>query len=140
MLNLGVEGMMLVGAAMGFFVVQRLDGPGPSRCCGDRRGRARRRGDRGIHAFLVITLRANQIVSGLAITIFAGAAGLSSYLANDLNLAESPARHSFARSCRTGLVDLPVVGPILFAQTAARLRVVGVLALVALYLARTRRA
>ena len=27
-LNLGVEGMMLVGAAMGFFVVQRLDGPG----------------------------------------------------------------------------------------------------------------
>ena len=29
-------------------------------------------------AFLVITLRANQIVSGLALTIFAGAAGLSS--------------------------------------------------------------
>ena len=28
-LNLGVEGMMLVGAAMGFFVVQRLDAPGP---------------------------------------------------------------------------------------------------------------
>ncbi|MDX6627821.1 MAG: ral nucleoside transport system permease protein, partial [Gaiellales bacterium] len=28
-LNLGVEGMMLVGAAMGFFVVQRLGGPGP---------------------------------------------------------------------------------------------------------------
>jgi ABC-type uncharacterized transport system permease subunit len=28
-----------------------------------------------IHAFLVVTLRANQIVSGLALTIFAGAAG-----------------------------------------------------------------
>ena len=37
-----------------------------------------------IHAFLVVTLRANQIVSGLALTIFAGAAGLSSYLGNDL--------------------------------------------------------
>ena len=39
-----------------------------------------------IHAFLVVTLRANQIVSGLALTIFAGAAGLSSYLGNDLKL------------------------------------------------------
>ncbi len=44
-----------------------------------------------IHAFLVITLRASQIVSGLALTIFAGAAGLSSYLGNDLNLADEPA-------------------------------------------------
>ena len=49
-----------------------------------------------IHAFLVITLRANQIVSGLALTIFAGAGGLSSYLGNDLNLADQPATHSFA--------------------------------------------
>ena len=48
-----------------------------------------------IHAFLVITLRANQIVSGLALTIFAGAAGLSSYLGNDLNLADQPAKHAF---------------------------------------------
>ena len=48
-----------------------------------------------IHAFLVVTLRANQIVSGLALTIFAGAAGLSSYLGNDLKLTGSPARHQF---------------------------------------------
>ena len=48
-----------------------------------------------ILAFLVITLRASQIVSGLALTIFAGAAGLSSYLGNDLGLADNPARHQF---------------------------------------------
>ena len=48
-----------------------------------------------ILAFLVITLRANQIVSGLALTIFAGAAGLSSYLGNDFDLADDPARFSF---------------------------------------------
>ena len=48
-----------------------------------------------IHAFLVITLRASQIVSGLALTIFAGAVGLSSYLGNDLNLADLPATHTF---------------------------------------------
>jgi len=44
---------------------------------------------------LCVTLRANQIVSGLAITIFAGAAGLSSYLATTSNLADQPARHAF---------------------------------------------
>ena len=32
-LNLGVEGMMLVGAAMGFFVVQRLDAPSSLALC-----------------------------------------------------------------------------------------------------------
>ena len=87
-LNLGVEGMMLVGAAMGFFVVQRLDGPGPLALAAAIAVAALAGAAiASIHAFLVITLRASQIVSGLAITIFAGAAGLSSYLANDLNLA-----------------------------------------------------
>ena len=86
-LNLGVEGMMLIGAVMGFWAVQRLHGPtavvlaagiGTAALAGAAMA--------AIHAFLVVTLRANQIVSGLALTIFAGAAGLSSYLGNDLNL------------------------------------------------------
>ena len=72
-----------------------------------------------IHAFLVITLRANQIVSGLALTIFAGAAGLSSYLGNDLDLADAARRRtSSPRSCRRACATAPVVGPILFGQTA----------------------
>ena len=91
-----------------------------------------------IHAFLVITLRANQIVSGLALTIFAGAAGLSSYLGNDLALADSPARHHFPSSTCSGWRTLPVVGPILFGQSvlvyASWLAVV----VVGVYLARTR--
>ena len=79
-----------------------------------------------IHAFLVVTLRANQIVSGLALTIFAGAAGLSSYLGNDLNLADQPATHAFtpflpARRGRRA----DVVGPILLRAVRARLRVLG---------------
>ena len=41
-----------------------------------------------IHAFLTITLRASQIVSGLALTIFAGASGLSSYIGHVANLGE----------------------------------------------------
>ena len=91
-LNLGVEGMMLMGGVMGFWAVQRFDGPdavvltaavGVAALAGAAMAL--------IHAFLVITLRANQIVSGLALTIFAGAAGLASYLCNDLNLTGAPA-------------------------------------------------
>jgi general nucleoside transport system permease protein len=80
-LNLGVEGMMLVGAVMGFWTVQRLH-TGTAISLAAAIGVAAIAGAAMalIHAFLVITLRASQIVSGLALTIFAGAAGLSSYL------------------------------------------------------------
>jgi simple sugar transport system permease protein len=67
-----------------------------------------------IHAFLVISLRANQIVSGLALTIFAGAVGLSSYLGNDLQLAGNPAAHQFSPIFPKSMQDWPIVGPILF--------------------------
>jgi simple sugar transport system permease protein len=86
----------------------------------------------------VITLRASQIVSGLALTIFAGAAGLSSYLASDLDLAESPARHAFSPFLPGDLQDLPVVGPLLFAQTTLVYGSWVLTAVVALYLSRTR--
>ena len=71
-LNLGVEGMMLIGAVMGFWTVQRfhvttivalLAALGVAALAGAAMAL--------IHAFLVITLRASQIVSGLALTIFA---------------------------------------------------------------------
>ena len=45
-LNLGVEGMMLVGAVMGFWTVQRVHtGPGIALTAGDSRRRRRGRGD-----------------------------------------------------------------------------------------------
>ena len=95
-LNLGVEGMMLMGAVMGFWAVERVDGP-KALVLAVAVGVAALAGAvmAAIHAFLVITLRANQIVSGLALTIFAGAAGLSSYLGNDLHLSGKPARYQF---------------------------------------------
>jgi simple sugar transport system permease protein len=138
-LNLGVEGMMLVGAAMGFFVVQRLDAPS-ALALSAAVGVAALAGAlvAAIHAFLVITLRASQIVSGLALTIFAGAAGLSSYLANDLNLAASPARHAFSPFLPQGLQDLPIAGPLLFGHTALVYGSWVLTVAVALYLARTR--
>ena len=70
-----------------------------------------------IHAFLTITLRVNQIISGLALTIFAGAAGLSSYLAGIWHLGQTPVANQFLRLDVFGLADAPIVGPILFHQT-----------------------
>jgi general nucleoside transport system permease protein len=138
-LNLGVEGMMLVGAVMGFWTVQRLDvttdaslaaAVGVAAVAGAAMAL--------IHAFLVITLRASQIVSGLALTIFAGAAGLSSYLGNDLALADSPAKHHFRQLDVLGLADAPVVGPILFHQSALVYGSWACVVLVGFYLSRTR--
>ena len=138
-LNLGVEGMMLVGAVMGFWAVQRFDAAeGVSLAGALAVAAVAGAGMALIHAFLVITLRANQIVSGLALTIFAGAAGLSSYLGNDLNLSGSPAEHAFSGLDIAGLGDLPVLGPIVFDQSALVYLSWLLVLTIGVYLTRTR--
>ena len=116
-LNLGVEGMMLVGAAMGFWSVQRFHpSTGLSLAAGIAVAAVAGAAMASIHAFLVITLRASQIVSGLALTIFAGAVGLSSYLGNTLSLSGQPALHTFNPVFPASWQGWPVVGPIVFGQ------------------------
>jgi simple sugar transport system permease protein len=138
-LNLGVEGMMLVGAAIGFWTVQRVHATSPVSLAVSV-GAAALAGAlmAAILAFLVITLRASQIVAGLALTIFAGAAGLSSYLANDLHLAENPAPHTFLPVFPSSVQRWPVAGPILFGQTVLVYVSWACVVLVWLYLWRTR--
>lgn len=118
-LNLGVEGMMLVGAVAGFWVSQRLGGPGwlaliaallVAMAAGAAMGL--------VHALVTITFRANQVVSGLALTIFGGAVGLSSYFASVANLGNHPGRHQLGKIDVLGLKNAPVAGPILFHQDA----------------------
>jgi ABC-type uncharacterized transport system permease subunit len=138
-LNLGVEGMMLVGAVMGFWAVQRVHAASTLILAGAILVAAVAGAVlAAIHAFLVITLRANQIVSGLALTIFAGAAGLSSYLGNDFDLAGSPAKHQFQEIFPKSWQDLEVVGPILFGQSILVYASWVCVLIVALYLTRTR--
>jgi simple sugar transport system permease protein len=138
-LNLGVEGMMLAGAVMGFWTVQRVHGASSLVLVGAI-GVAALAGVvmAAIHAFLVITLRANQIVSGLALTIFAGAVGLSSYLGNDLKLAGAPAKHQFQEIFPKSFQDWPVVGPIVFGHSILVYASWICVVLVGLYLTRTR--
>ncbi|HVU76032.1 MAG TPA: ABC transporter permease [Gaiellaceae bacterium] len=133
-LNLGVEGMMLVGAVMGFWANLRTGSLVLSILVAAVAGGAMAL----IHAFLVVTLRANQIVSGLALTIFAGAAGLSSYLGNDLNVADQPARHTFNSFLPHGWRKADVIGPILLDNNALVYISWLCVILVALYLNRTR--
>jgi general nucleoside transport system permease protein len=138
-LNLGVEGMMLFGAAVGFWVTQRVDGSDGSVLtlavvAAAFSGAAMA----AIHAFLTITMRASQIVSGLALTIFAGGVGLSAYFGNELHLADLPATHQFSSLDVLGLGDLWVFGPILFDQSALVYASWVLTLLVALYLDRTR--
>jgi simple sugar transport system permease protein len=138
-LNLGVEGMMLVGAVMGFWAVQHFD-VASSASLALALGVAAVAGAAMavIHAFLVITLRANQIVSGLALTIFAGAAGLSAYLGNDLSLSGAPAERAFPDLDVLGLGDVPVLGPIVFDQSALVYLSWACVLAIGLYLGRTR--
>ena len=138
-LNLGVEGMMLMGAVIGFLCVQHVGGSaGVALPIAVVAAAVAGGGCALILAFLVVTLRANQIVSGLALTIFAGAAGLSSYIGNDFELADDPARFSFEPLNALGLGDLPVLGPVVFEQTWLVYASWLAVAAVAFYLWRTR--
>jgi general nucleoside transport system permease protein len=73
MLNLGVEGMMLVGALIGFIVSHQTGEPWVGLLAAASAGVALSI----IYAFLSISLHANQVGSGLALTIFGtGLSGL----------------------------------------------------------------
>jgi simple sugar transport system permease protein len=138
-LNLGVEGMMLVGAAMGFWAMQNAPGPeAVALLLAVLTAAFAALVMALIFATLVVSLRASQIVSGLALTIFAGGLGLSSYLGNDLAIADVPPKYQFGNIDVLGLKDVPILGPILFNQTALVYASWAVTVLIALYLARTR--
>ena len=78
-----------------------------------------------IHAFLTITIRVNQIVSGLAITIFAGIIGLSSYLGQIWNIGGIAGDHKFNSINLFGLKNLPILGPLVFHEDAFVYAVLG---------------
>lgn len=105
-LNLGVEGMMLVGAVTGFMVGSATQ----SHWMGLAAAMAAGGLMAFVHAFLSISLRANQVVSGLALTMFG--TGLSSYLGK--SLVGTPLPNPFRTLAIPVLKDMPFVGPVLF--------------------------
>ena len=138
-LNLGVEGMMLMGAVTGFYASQQLGGPGWIVLIVAMVVAALAGGSMAlIHAFLSITVRVNQIVSGLALTIFAGVIGLSTYAGQVWNIGGQHGLHQLNRVDLLGLGEVPVIGPILFDQDPFVYLSWGLVILVTWYLYRTR--
>lgn len=105
-LNLGVEGMMLMGAVTAYGVAYQSGSPWIGLVAAALVGAALAL----LHAFVTITLRADQVVSGLALT-FLGA-GMSAVLGAPLvEVRQAPRLPTIHIPF---LADLPVVGPIFF--------------------------
>jgi simple sugar transport system permease protein len=104
--NLGVEGMMLIGAVSGFMATivtgNTWLGLGAAAVAGGAMGL--------IHAVLTVSLRANQVVSGLALTLFGS--GLSGYLGKAY--IGIPVQEPFRGISLPLLGELPLLGPVLF--------------------------
>jgi simple sugar transport system permease protein len=129
-LNLGLEGMMLIGAVVAFLVG---DGTG-NLWLALVLGMVAAAGLALVHAFLCVTLRANQIVSGLALVIFG--TGLSTFVGKPV---EGTPLATDLRAVGIGpLADLPVLGPVLFRQDPLVYATVVLAAAIAWYLDRTR--
>lgn len=109
-INLGVEGIMLVGAVSGFMVAVTTSNQWLGLLVSMLAGGAVAL----IHAFLTITLRANQIVSGLALTIFG--TGLSGYLGKAY--IGIPVENPFSVMPLGPLANIPILGPIFFQHDA----------------------
>jgi general nucleoside transport system permease protein len=131
-LNLGVEGMMLVGAVTTFLVANSTGSPWVGMVAGACAGA----GLAVAHAFLSISLRANQIVSGLALVIFG--TGLATFLGRPVEGVPLPPGARLPRVSIAGLRDLPVLGPVLFQQDVVVYASWALTAAAAFYLFRTR--
>ncbi len=109
-LNLGVQGMMLVGAVAAFWATFNTG----SLALGLLAGLLAAAALSMIHAFTSVTLRVSQIVSGLALTIFG--TGLASFLgeAGSDPLVGNPSPAVFKPLITGGIAEWPVVGPLLF--------------------------
>jgi len=102
-LNLGVEGMMLMGAATGFMVTFVTHNPLLGVVAAAVVGVLLSL----VHAFVSITLRANQVVSGLALTMIG--LGLSSLIARKFVGLPLPVR--IPTIPIPGLSQIPIIGP-----------------------------
>ena len=107
-LNLGIEGMMLIGAFFGFVTAYRSGNPYAGLLAGAVAGACAAM----LHAFVCITLRGNQTVSGLALSIFG--AGLTGFYGDRFISQRLPS--SIPSLEIPGLSRIPVIGPIFFDQ------------------------
>lgn len=129
-LNLGVEGMILVGAVSGYALAVHSGHPWlglvGAVCAGGAMA--------ALFAFLTLTLQANQVASGLALTLFG--IGLSAYFGKPYTSALLPS--AVAAWPIPGLSELPIIGKALFSNTPVVYLSVALFFAVSWFLYRTR--
>lgn len=109
-MNLGVEGMMLVGGVVGFWTGVHTGSLALSLLLGGLAGAALAL----VHAVLAVSLRVDQTVSGLSLVIVGG--GLSAFIGSsgDPSLLQVPSGVRVHPLFPQAMRDLPGVGPIVF--------------------------
>jgi simple sugar transport system permease protein len=128
-LNLGVEGMMLAGAISGFAVALVTGSWGLAIVAAAGAGVLLAL----VFGYLTLTLLANQMATGLALTIFG--IGLSALMGQGYVGTPLPA---LAKLHIPVLSDLPFIGPVVFGQDALVYLSIASVAGVAWFLYRTR--
>ena len=108
-LNLGVEGMMLLGAVSGFATMVATGNPALAILAGAAAGVVMSL----LFAFLTLTMLANQVASGLALTLFG--IGLSAMLGQDF--VGTP-MDALPKMAIPGVSDIPFIGTVLFGHDA----------------------
>lgn len=133
-LNLGLEGMMLMGAVMGFTTAHVTSNPGMALTAAALAGSA----GALIYAILTVSLRANQIVAGLALTIFG--TGFTKFVGQPyLGMAvPSEVTAVFAKTSIPALSQIPFLGGIFFKQDIFVYISYMICIVVAIYMYKTR--
>jgi simple sugar transport system permease protein len=109
LLNLGIEGTMLCGAFFGFWVAERSDNLPAGMVAGIAAGLVLG----AVFALLTVTLRVDQVLVGLAITIFGG--GLTAFLYRDVFGGQNPSLSTSPREIAIPLLSqIPTIGRPLF--------------------------
>ena len=111
--NLGTEGMMLLGAAFGYLAGMVTGNPVLAVLAAGFAGSL----GALIYAVIAITLRGNQIVTGLVLTTFG--TGVASYMGKTLSANPLPDSVTvpFTHKAIPLLSKIPVIGPMLFDQS-----------------------
>lgn len=113
LLNLGIEGMMLSGAFAGFWMAERSDAVWAGVLAGIGTGFALGL----LFGVLAVTVRTEQTLIGLAITIAAG--GGTAFLYRDIYAGANPSISASPLKIELPVVDsIPIVGEAMFGQPA----------------------
>ena len=108
-LNLGVEGVMIIGALVGFLVAKFTGNPLLAFCAAGVAGSCAS----SLHGLVCLVFRGNQVVSGLALTIFG--VGVADYIGTAFVGQAAPGFNPLQVPL---LAQIPVLGPVFFKQDA----------------------